>query len=499
MLAVKARPKVQASPAPRQRLSNQISSNVDHRSIDRRPRNSSRSQQRRRQRERTREQQFRVQSINYDVPYPHENKERPRRVRKVYRRKKVLRKWVFPALFLVPLGMIWVEYYIGKLIDLEDIRDVYQDQLVDPWDLLEQDLNASRIRERGSISSLPKLAYAPRTQCPPGQRRMINVHNPVSPSGGRRRIPMVVHQQSKTRCLTMKVDAATTKWAMKRWSYYMHDEDSRSRLFDEYCGGAMPACEFPLLSQIVGKCFYNQTDTQNRHRYYSLKTELWKFLTLWIFGGVYADIDFLPHKFSPITISPSDDAYLVIDSDTKMLSTKLMAVSPRHPLMYYAVQQMLLSILMEDSSSSLVNTGGYETGISGSSILSAAFRMFQEGDKVRGQSTNFSPGTFHGAMSRTIRLVSTGGLNTKVQADMDGKKAHDLVVSIFQSENAKEDEFQKMGMTAEESKEWGGDDAKRSSTGEILEEGESNLDGVVGVVTPPPPPRLSCRQKLYHL
>ena len=213
MSAVKARPKVQASPAPR--LPNQASNSAD-RSIDRRPQNSSRSQQRRRQRERTREQQFRVQSINYDVPYPHENKERPRRIRKVYRRKKVLRKWVFPALFFVPLGMIWVEYYIGKLIDLDDIRDVYQDQLVDPWDLLEQDFNASRIRERGSIPSLPKLAYAPRTQCPPGQRRMINVHNPVSPSGGRRRIPMIVHQQSKTRCLTMKVDAATTKWAMKR-------------------------------------------------------------------------------------------------------------------------------------------------------------------------------------------------------------------------------------------------------------------------------------------
>lgn len=213
MSAVKARPNVQAPRTPRQKPSDQVSSNVD-RSIDRRPRNNSRAQQRRRQRERTREQQFRIQSINYDVQIPQENKERPRRIRKVYRRKKVLRKWVFPALFFVPLGMIWVEYYIGKLIDLEDIRDVYQDQLVDPWDLLQQDFNASRIRERGSISSLPKLAYAPQMQCPPGQRRMINVHNPVS--GSQRRIPMIVHQQSKTRCLTMKIDAATTKWAMKR-------------------------------------------------------------------------------------------------------------------------------------------------------------------------------------------------------------------------------------------------------------------------------------------
>ena len=60
----------------------------------------------------------------------------------------------------------------------------------------------------------------------------------------------------------------------------MHDEDSKSRLFETYCGGGIPTCEFPLLGQIVDKCFYSQTNSQNQHRYYSLKTELWKFLTV---------------------------------------------------------------------------------------------------------------------------------------------------------------------------------------------------------------------------
>lgn len=60
----------------------------------------------------------------------------------------------------------------------------------------------------------------------------------------------------------------------------MHDEDSKNRLFDSYCGGGIPACEFPLLSQVIAKCVDNQTYTQNHHRYYSLKAELWKFLTV---------------------------------------------------------------------------------------------------------------------------------------------------------------------------------------------------------------------------
>lgn len=107
----------------------------------------------------------------------------------------------------------------------------------------------------------------------------------------------------------MKVDQATIKWAMKRvriakvkllnpfifnlihadtplhifvrcfkWSYYMHDEMSQNKLFNEYCGVETPTCEFPLLNQIISKCGQNLNDDQNHHRYYSLKAELWKFL-----------------------------------------------------------------------------------------------------------------------------------------------------------------------------------------------------------------------------
>jgi hypothetical protein len=139
-------------------------------------------------------------------------------IRKIYRKKKVFRTWVLPALFLVPLAMIWLEYYIGKLIGLEDITDAYKEQLVHPWDLLLQDLNASSSIPPISSSVLPELAYAPRIQCPPGQRRMINIHNPMSHAigSGGRRIPMIVHQQSKTRCLTRRVDKATTQWAFRR-------------------------------------------------------------------------------------------------------------------------------------------------------------------------------------------------------------------------------------------------------------------------------------------
>jgi hypothetical protein len=169
---------------------------------------------------------------------------------KRFRKMKVLRMWVLPTLFLIPLFIIVIEYYIGKIISLEDIQDVYVEQMYDPWELLLMDIDkmsdttttatedsypdnnnninnnnnhnnadatavvSSRSNNFNIVGSLPNISYTVRSKCPQGFRRMINVHNPMSHSNyGKTQqqkrdhiIPMIVHQQSKTRCLTMNVD-----------------------------------------------------------------------------------------------------------------------------------------------------------------------------------------------------------------------------------------------------------------------------------------------------
>ena len=191
-------------------------------------------------------------------------------------------------------------------------------------------------------------------------------------------------------------------------------------------------------------------------------------------------------KFTPTTIDKYDDGFLLIDPDTHMLSTNLMAVSPRHPVMYYAVQQMLLNILMQESSLSQVGASNiaqkgtankeFESRVSGSSILSQAFLIFQEGSyKAEGESSNFSPGVFHGAMNRTVRLVATNGLNIKPQTK------NGLVMSIFESEREKEAEYKKMGLVVDVEED--GTIANSSSTSE----GWKKIYGGG-----------SCLEKLYH-
>lgn len=398
----------------------------------------------------------------------------PQKKRTIYRRKKILRGWVLKSLFLIPLGVICLEYYIGKLIDLDDITDaiqeVYQEQLLDPWDILLRALNTSTDQELAPLSpsNLAHVSFTPKTfSCPAGQRRMINMHMPRSHEvgGNKRRIPMIIHQQSQTRCVTMKIDRSAIKWAFRMWSYYIHDEESRDRLFEQYCDNGEHRCEFPLLRNIAKNCFHGKSSTRRQLRYHSLRIELWKFLSLWIFGGLYVDLEFVPIKFDATTIKGRDDGYLLIDPETNMLSTKMMAVSPRHPIMYYAVQQLLLKLLMEESSLTPSITAGNtstnstttatssssktEHGMaqfSGSSVLSHAFRIFQqEGKDYKEEDKNtntFSPGVYRGSLDRMVRVVEGTGLETAKSQYDDSS----LVMSIFSSELEKNAEYEEMGM-----------------------------------------------------
>jgi hypothetical protein len=313
-------------------------------------------------------------------------------------------------------------------------------------------------------------------------------------------------------------------------------------LFDRYCDGGTPQCEFPLLNQIVKKCFDNRKSAPSQLRYYFLQIELWKFfnvslfgwkqyisfyldflieklvpmkskislskfksttfssilqrtMQLWIFGGVYVDLDFLPGNFNSETINRNDDGFLVIDSDAQMLSTKLMAVSPRHPIMYYAVHEMLMKILLEEYSYSLagtasiaqrsaVNDTDYASEISGSSILGQAFRMYQEGYEAKADGNSFLPGVYHGVMNRTVRVVASDGLNIKTYSDANSKeedidrKNNKLVMSIFKSEEEKKAEYLRMGMVVDAQD---AEDNTNNSNG-----GENGL-------------ATSCLNELYHL
>ncbi|KAL3932809.1 MAG: hypothetical protein SGARI_003865, partial [Bacillariaceae sp.] len=130
-----------------------------------------------------------------------------------------------------------------------------------------------------------------------------------------------------------------------------------------------------------------------------LGVQLWKYLVLWLFGGVYVDLNYKPESFGLTTIDVNDDALLVVDStDKNAFNTKFMAASPRHPLFFYAIRRILDDIV------------DGKPNISGDVVLKEAFEDFQKSKKgSSNEPVLLETGTFHGIRDRSIRVVSDVG------------------------------------------------------------------------------------------
>jgi hypothetical protein len=141
---------------------------------------------------------------------------------------------------------------------------------------------------------------------------------------------------------------------------------------------------------------------------------------LWEFGGLYIHLGLSAGpSFDTSTILDSYDGFFFIDPQTKELSTKVMAVSPRHPLMYFAIQQIIDYVL----SSNDINDK-----FTGASALNRAFRDF-------GESTSYSQeqgergfgivtGHYVGVLDRSIHIIDyLGGDQNLLYATFHNKVA----------------------------------------------------------------------------
>jgi hypothetical protein len=321
---------------------------------------------------------------------------------------------VLPFIFFVPLGIILLESYLGSLFKLEDFKDAYYEQLgIDPW---QADTPPSK--RIGGVRPILNLTYTPQSlACPKGLRRILNVHNPKSHSVSSRNIPMIVHQTSKSRCLTRNFERATFQWAFRSWSYYFHDDDAVDRLLQS----DFP--EFPHLKLVVNDCISSQ----------SAKLDLWRYLVLWVYGGVYADLNSYPTNFNTTTIQTNDDGFFLTDPKTQALSTKLMAVSPRHPLMFYAVEHAINNVLRVRNDRFID-----PHKVIGEDNLHRALLDFQKAAVDRNKFTviseTVSRGIIQGFQGRSVRVAGT----------IDGPEEY--VTPIFISDVGRKNGFEKMGV-----------------------------------------------------
>lgn len=163
--------------------------------------------------------------------------------------------------------------------------------------------------------------------CPEG---LVAVTDDVHPrsSTAARRIPRIVHQTSRSRCLTPRLAELTESWRLPEHEYYFHDD----RAVDWFLT-KKPWPMFPHLSA-VAKCVTQGT----------IRADLWRYLVLYEYGGIYADLDSKPNAFDGQEIGPDTDALFTVDQ-YHLLSQYFIAASPRHPILYYAVHDALINLL----------------------------------------------------------------------------------------------------------------------------------------------------------
>ena len=177
------------------------------------------------------------------------------------------------------------------------------------------------------------------------------------------KIPKIIHQTSKSRCVTPMVKSAVEKWRnmSAEYAYYFHSDESIERLLRQ----DWP--EFPHLPQVIS-CIPKSSGT--------VLADIWRYVLLWEYGGVYADFDTEPAQFNGKTIQDSDEAFFIVEY-YHMLSQYFFAVAPRHPIIFYAIHSTLANLLtVEDIS------GIKAPWVSGPHALHNALQLFMADKNV---------------------------------------------------------------------------------------------------------------------
>ena len=215
---------------------------------------------------------------------------------------------------------------------------------------------------------------------------MVFIHDQVLPINHSKKIPNIVHQTTKSRCLHSKLAPISQVWRdLEGWSYYLHDDDA---IWNLVYGREWP--EFPHLKTVI-RCLKSMTAV----------SDVWRYLVLWEYGGMYVDLDSVPNTWTPDFLAPEDDAYFVVEN-YRAPSQYWMAVSPRHPLMYYAIQQSLLKTMAS------INTGIIDAAfVTGPFALLDAFSWFMlDVNEIKGKPVE--AGLYEGRYNRSVRIVGEG-------------------------------------------------------------------------------------------
>jgi mannosyltransferase OCH1-like enzyme len=126
-----------------------------------------------------------------------------------------------------------------------------------------------------SLEELVTTGNSTASQC---DRRLTFMEDKIVPHAWQRKIPYIIHVTGKTRCLSHTFMVNLNKWKLENHSFYFHDEDAMDRLLNENWP------EFPQL-KMMQNCMVSG----------AAKADLWRYLVLYRYGGIYTGKFILDH------------------------------------------------------------------------------------------------------------------------------------------------------------------------------------------------------------
>ena len=79
---------------------------------------------------------------------------------------------------------------------------------------------------------------------------------------------------------------------------------------------------------------------------FAQKADIWRYLLIWEYGGIYTDLDNCPGSgWNENVIKPADDAYFLQEIAGKFPSQWFFAASARHPILYFAMWHGLYKLM----------------------------------------------------------------------------------------------------------------------------------------------------------
>lgn len=200
------------------------------------------------------------------------------------------------------------------------------------------------------------------------------------------KIPLIIHQTSRSRCMAKKMIGLAKTWKnLTSLQYYFHDDQAVDHMLLN-----VPHPDFPNLELIVKHCVNSG----------ATKADIWRLVLLWEYGGIYADVDSIPQRFSIKDLRPEDDAFLLVDKD-KCPSQFFLALKPRHPIIYITLQSALSALMQVE------DTLKYSpVQLTGPAMLRGAFFAYLKWNKVTPPKQT-TAGLYHGLHNTTVRIVGT--------------------------------------------------------------------------------------------